>query len=117
VVNQDEQENAVRPGPPPPVMNQGRGAPPVRQQPREPGAAPSGNFGSVSIRVQPADAEVTIDGERWTGPATQERLVVQLSGGRHRVEVQKSGFERYANDVDVRPGETVTLNVSLLRRN
>jgi hypothetical protein len=105
-------------------MGPGRGGPPMRPQPggpeqgRGPGPGPGQNapFGSVSIRVQPNDADVLIDGERWTGPPNQERLTVQLSGGRHRVEIQKAGFERYANDVDVRPGETVTLNISLLRR-
>ena len=101
-------------------MGPGRGGPPMRPQPRgqDPGPGPgqSAPFGSVSIRVQPNDADVLIDGERWTGPPNQERLTVQLSGGRHRVEIQKAGFERYANDIDVRPGETVTLNVSLPRR-
>ena len=90
----------------------GRGGPPPRPLP----ANPANAFGSVSIRVQPADAEVLIDGERWTGPATQERLVVELSRGRHRVEIRKEGYEMYSNDVDVRAGETATLNISLPRR-
>jgi uncharacterized membrane protein len=70
----------------------------------------------VSIRVQPADADVLIDGERWSGPASQDRLIVQLSDGRHHVDVKKDGFEQYSSDVQVRRGETVTLNISLLRR-
>jgi len=57
-----------------------------------------------------------IDGERWSGPATQDRLIVQLPEGRHHVDVKKSGFETYASDVEVRRGETLPLNVSLLRR-
>jgi len=73
-------------------------------------------YGSVSIRVQPSDAEVTIDGDKWTSPGGQERLVVQLAGGRHHIEIQKDGFDKYATDVDVRPGSTLPLNVSLLRR-
>jgi hypothetical protein len=113
----EQAENVIPtpPGPGPRGMGPGRGGP-MRPQPAGPPPGSTAAFGSVSIRVQPADADVMIDGERWTGPANQDRLIVQLSGGRHRVEVQKAGFERYANEIDVRPGETVTLNISLLRR-
>jgi hypothetical protein len=65
------------------------------------------------VRVQPTASEVWIDGEQWRGPEGDERLVVQLSEGTHHVEVRKSGFRRYATDVQVRRGETVPLNVSL----
>ena len=55
-----------------------------------------------------------VDGERWEGPdTTSERLLVQLAEGRHRVEVRKDGYQPYATDVEVRSGETATLNVSL----
>jgi hypothetical protein len=69
-------------------------------------------FGSVAVRVQPADAEVLIDGERWEASAG-ERVLVQLSEGTHRVEVRKSGYRTYTSTVRVRAGETATLNVSL----
>jgi hypothetical protein len=65
--------------------------------------------------VQPEDAEILIDGERWDSPAGQARLAVQLSPGRHHVEVRKPGFMTYSEDVLIRPGATLTLNVSLLR--
>ena len=69
-------------------------------------------FGTIAVRVQPADAEVLIDGERWEAPAG-ERVLVQLSVGEHRVEVRKAGFRSYTSTVRVRSGETVPLNVSL----
>jgi hypothetical protein len=62
--------------------------------------------------VQPEDAEVLIDGERWESPAG-ERVVVQLLEGEHRVEILKTGFRTYTSTVRVRSGETVSLNVSL----
>ena len=34
------------------------------------------SFGAIAIRVQPADADVLIDGERWEGPANDEALVL-----------------------------------------
>ncbi len=68
--------------------------------------------GRITIRVQPTDAEVFIDGERWQGPDSS-RLVVEVPEGTHRVEVSKPGFERYSVNVQVRRGETTTVNVTL----
>ena len=65
------------------------------------------------IRVQPSDAVVVIDGERWDSPEGGSRLQVQLSAGPHRVEISKDGFKTYSTSVNVREGETVTVNVSL----
>jgi hypothetical protein len=66
--------------------------------------------------VQPADASVLIDGEPWSAPAGQDRLVVQLPAGRHRVEIRKDGYEAYTAEVEVVSGQAVPLNVSLLQR-
>ena len=71
-------------------------------------------YGSVSIRVQPGDAVVLIDGERWEGGGVRDRLVIELSEGTHRIEVQKDGFAPYSTEVRVRRGQVSTLNVSLL---
>jgi len=75
----------------------------------EPGAD---RFGTIAVRVQPADAEVLIDGERWEASAG-ERVLVHLSDGMHRVEVKKAGFVTYTSTVRVRSGQTFTVNVSL----
>jgi hypothetical protein len=63
--------------------------------------------------VQPADAVVIIDGERWDSPEGGSRLVVQLSGGSHRIEVRKEGFRTYTSTIEIRPGEAQSLNISL----
>ena len=70
-------------------------------------------FGTLSIRVVPADAEVFIDGERWAGPATSDRLNIRFVTGRHRVEVRKQGLTSYTEEVLIRQSATLTLNVSL----
>ena len=70
---------------------------------------------SLAIRVQPANAEVFIDGERWEG-AGDERLVVQVEPGVHHVEARRDGYRTYQSDVTVRPGETSTVNISLSRQ-
>ncbi|HYT74563.1 MAG TPA: PEGA domain-containing protein [Vicinamibacterales bacterium] len=102
---------------PPPPPESGRMPPPPPERPgdrrgenRPPDA---GGFGTVNIRVQPADAVVTIDGERWDSPEGGSRLVVELAGGSHRIDVWKDGFRPYSSTILVRPGETQALNISL----
>jgi hypothetical protein len=92
-----------------------RQAPPRRGAPPEPRDRDRNGdrFGSVAIRVQPADATVLIDGERWDTSAGDDRLLVQLSEGQHRVEIRKEGFKTYTSTVRVRSGDRQTLNVSL----
>lgn len=75
--------------------------------------APDGHFGTLAIRVQPADAQVVVDGERWLVPAGETRLSIQMSEGRHTVEVRKAGFSSYREDVLIRRDRTLTINVSL----
>jgi PEGA domain len=75
---------------------------------------PDGNsFGTLNIRVQPGDATVVIDGERWDSPDGGSRLSLQLAAGAHRVEVRKDGFKPYMSTIQIRPGETQALNISL----
>ena len=70
-------------------------------------------FGSLLLRVRPADADVIVDGEVWRRSAGEDQFVIELSEGPHRIEVRKDGFQMYATTVRVRRGETVRLNVSL----
>jgi hypothetical protein len=74
------------------------------------------DFGSIAIRIQPTDATITIDGERWEGTPDQDRLVVQLGAGTHTIEIRRDGYRTYITDIDVRRGETTPLNVSLTRQ-
>ena len=103
---------------PPQRMPPQRIPPPERMPPGPPPSQPGENarYGTLTIRVQPAGAEVLIDGERWRGPENDERLVVQVSEGPHRVEVQKDGFQKFSTEVQVRRGETTPVNVSLSSR-
>lgn len=70
-------------------------------------------FGTLSLRVQPADAEIVIDGERWATTGGDDRVTIQLSEGRHRVEVRREGLSTYSEEILIRRGATFTLNVSL----
>ena len=84
-----------------------------RRRPHAPARTPQRGFGTLSIRVQPADAVVVVDGERWDRPDGDPRLSVELSAGAHQVEVRKDGHKPYVSNVQVRSGEVTTLNVSL----
>jgi hypothetical protein len=127
-------EEAERPPPPlpppPPPPDQESGRPPREyprgnRQPPEPPPPPpepsrppaeSVRGGSLILRIQPASADVRIDGERWTGPASGDvRLVVQVSEGHHRIEVSKEGYVTFTTEVDVQRGESLPVNVSLAR--
>jgi hypothetical protein len=109
-----------QPAPPP------QGAPqrgPVTRRPPQPlppiqanRGGDTSTYGTLAIRVQPGNAIVMIDGERWDGPQGQDRLLVELAEGTHRVQVQREGFEAYSSDVTIRRGETTPLNISLRTR-
>lgn len=102
---------APEPRPAPAAPPRGPNLPPRPEAP--PRAAPQSDAGTIAIRVQPGDADVLIDGERWAGPAADEQLIVEVVAGTHRIEVRRDGYRTYAAEVDVRRGETTTLNVSL----
>ena len=97
---------------PQPPNEQGR----TRPLPERSGDRPAPDtqgFGTLNVRVQPADAVVVIDGERWDSPEGGSRLIVELSAGAHRIEVRKEGFKPYTSTIQIRPGQTETLNISL----
>ena len=84
-----------------------------------PGTLSSGGvaerFGALVVRIQPPDAEVLIDGERWQGFEGLDRVVVELRAGFHVVDVRLDGYRPYRTEVEVRDGDTTLLNVSLPR--
>ena len=68
------------------------------------------------IRVQPSDAEIFIDGQRWQSPATDGPLEVQVPAGRVRIEIRRPGRAPFTTEVVVEPGQVTPLNVSLPER-
>jgi hypothetical protein len=101
-----------RPGARPPTPPPGT---PEGGEPRggQPGPASRSAYGTLTIKSQPADAEVSIDGENWRGPGGQDRLTIELAEGSHTVEIRKPGFRTYVTQVEIRRGESTPLNVSL----
>ena len=110
-------EPAVRPTPAPggaaPAAGPEYPTPPDRGSPPTSASRSARGFGTLTIRVQPGDAVVVVDGERWDRPEGDARLSVELSAGPHQVEVRKDGHKAYTSTVQVRASEVTTLNVSL----
>ncbi|HWI16208.1 MAG TPA: PEGA domain-containing protein [Vicinamibacterales bacterium] len=76
-------------------------------------ASPSREGASLLIRVQPGDAVVIVDGERWQNSG--DRLEIQVTPGEHRIEIQKDGYQPFRTTVRVQPGESSPINVSLTK--
>ncbi len=107
------------PVPPPPEgsYRTPRTPPPESWPPRS-GAPPlvtaqATGFGTLDLRVQPLSAAVTIDGQPWS-TSDEGRFTVQAPAGMHRIEVTKMGYRRFTADIEVREGQTLPLNVSLM---
>jgi hypothetical protein len=69
--------------------------------------------GTLSLRVNPSDAAILIDGESWERPQGESRFTIDLPEGTHQVEVRKPGYRGYTRSVDIQRGQTLPLNVSL----
>lgn len=75
-------------------------------------------FGTLAIRVQPADAEVIVDDTPWRGGADESGAIsIQVPSGAHQIEVRREGYASFITTVDVRPGVSTPLNVMLQREN
>jgi hypothetical protein len=105
------------PPPPPPDQQTTRGPrgpnsrrqePPADQQP----APHEQGRGTLELTLQPADAEVIVDGQSWQRTGA-DHVTVDLAAGPHNLQIRKSGYVGYLTDVDIRPSETTTLDVNL----
>jgi hypothetical protein len=81
---------------------------PARKAPQAAG------FGTLDLYVQPAGAAVAIDGQQWAS-SEAGHYVVQVPQGTHKIVVSAPGHRPYSADHVFGEGETVPLNVSLMR--
>ncbi len=78
-------------------------------------AHPASEFGRLAVRVQPAGATILVDGQKWTPPEGGDPITIDLREGTHEIEITSEGLSTFRKSVRVRAGETVSLNVSLVR--
>ena len=105
---------AERPRPDPNTRQAPPSYPGDARRPESPGdQIRSEQGGAIVVRVQPSDATLIVDGQKWDMLAGREPLTIHLAEGPHRIEVQKDGYRTFSTEVRVRRGETVPLNISL----
>ncbi len=85
-------------------------APPASPAPR---SASRARFGVLSLRVQPAEAQVRIDGEVWGHLGGTDELSIHLPAGRHWIELLRDGQAVFSTEVEIQLGGTTPLNVRL----
>jgi hypothetical protein len=83
-------------------------APPSVERGDQPPPAPSATF---HLTVEPDDASVYVDGS-FRGTARQSRNL-DLSPGRHRIEVVRPGYRTLERDVEIEAGKPTDLDVTL----
>lgn len=70
----------------------------------------SGVFGELTVAVQPADAQVFVDGKP-VGAASQKLRLVATT---HDIEIRKTGFVTYKASITPRPGVPQKIETTLL---
>lgn len=109
-----ERPEVAPPVPPPPdgtyrpPVTPPRTAPPPERAPDKATA-----IGTLDLLVQPAGARVDVDGENWLS-SDDQRFRLQLTPGRHRLEVMQVGYSTFRTTVDIHEGQVTRLNVSLM---
>ena len=90
-------------------------APGEAGRPADQGAPPpSSGRGTLALSIQPGDAELIVDDAPWKNDnGDTGRLTIDLSEGRHNIQIRKAGFVGYLTDVQIRAGQTTTLDVQL----
>jgi hypothetical protein len=73
-----------------------------------PGSAQA-NYGGVSFDIQPADADIFVDGQYagTVGTFTPRGEPLTLAPGQHRIAVQRDGYRALEFDVTVEPGQVI----------
>ena len=88
------------------------------------GSAPSseiterGETGSVRLRIDPATAQVYIDGVLHGSVADFNGLTshLEIAAGSHLLEVKADGYATYSTQITVEAGKTVTYRASLKKK-
>jgi formylglycine-generating enzyme required for sulfatase activity len=70
----------------------------------------SGVFGEITVRAQPADAQVLVNGQ----PAGAANQTLRLVATTHDIVIRKAGFVDYKTSVTPRPGVAQVVETTLL---
>jgi hypothetical protein len=79
------------------------------------GGKPVSPFGILTLHVEPADAQVFIDGELWLGLENRTDLVIHIPQGWHQLEIRKDGYQTFKTEIGLSEGGATRLNIRLAR--
>jgi hypothetical protein len=80
-----------------------------------PGGQPLSPFGMLTLHVDPADAQIVLDGEVWLVTENRKELVIHVPSGPHRLEVRKAGYQTFSTGIELVEGSRTRLDVVLRR--
>jgi hypothetical protein len=69
--------------------------------------------GALHLSIRPEDASVYVDGQ-FRGSGRQARAI-EVSAGRHQIEVVRPGFKTFERQVEVKAGEPLEIDAELER--
>jgi hypothetical protein len=115
--DRDRPYDAPPPRNPPPPDRDTRNPPPPpdRPAPERPVYEAPRATGTLSVAIDPRDAEITLDGQKQTIAPGQERFIIQLPEGVHKLVIRKSGYETWETDLQIRRNRTLAFSVSLIK--
>lgn len=73
--------------------------------------APALRYGTVAMSVKPYDAEIWVDGQRWS----RDVRGMQLPVGHHRVEIRRAGYRTHVREFTLNAGGPLRISVTLRR--
>ena len=77
---------------------------------REPAAAKAKVTGTLEFAIEPADAEIAIEGK---GSHVGSPWSVELEPGMYQIRIQREGYKARLKTVELSPSETMTLDLGL----
>ena len=80
-----------------------------------PSDRPVSPFGILGIQVEPAGAQILVDGETWIDTEEQSELVIHLAEGWHQLEVRREGYQPFRTSIELSEGGMTRLHVRLTR--
>jgi hypothetical protein len=86
--------------------------PPMATTSATPAPTTTTSAGAIRIASSPEGAAITVDGE---AVGVAPRTVRGLAPGAHRLSLSAAGYQVYEETVEVRSGETVLVNATLIR--
>jgi serine/threonine protein kinase len=71
--------------------------------------------GSLNITTDPPSARILLDGEEITNSRTPAKLE-KIPVGKHKIEVQKTGYTSVTKEIEIKKGEILNKNISLIQQ-